>query len=53
MSLSDAYKAYGQRYDLERFFRFGKRRLLIITSCQTSKAEREENCWEIVGLAYV
>jgi hypothetical protein len=53
MSLSDAYKAYRQRYDLEHFFRFGKRRLLIMTARQTPKANYEENWWEIVGLAYV
>lgn len=52
ISLSDAYKAYRQRYDLEHFFRFGKRRLLM-TSYQTSSVEHEENWWEIVGLAYV
>jgi len=52
ISLSDAYKAYRQRYDLEHFFRFGKRRLLMV-SCQTPNVEREENWWEIVGLAYV
>jgi hypothetical protein len=52
ISLSDAYKAYRQRYDLEHFFRFGKRRLLMV-SCQTPNVEREENWLEIVGLAYV
>ena len=50
---SDAYKAYRQRYDLEYFFRFGKRRLFIMTSCQTPKADYEENWWEIVGFAYI
>lgn len=52
ISLSDAYKAYRQRYDLEHFFRFGKRRLLM-ASYQTSIVEHEENWWQIVGLAYV
>ena len=52
ISLSDAYEAYRQRYDLEHFFRFGKNRLLM-ASYQSPDVEHEENWWEIVGLAYV
>ena len=52
ISLSDAYEAYRQRYDMEHFFRFGKTRLLM-ASYQSPDVEHEENWWEIVGLAYV
>ncbi len=52
ISLTDAYDAYRQRFDLEHFFRFGKNRLLM-ASCQTPETEHEENWWEIAGLAYV
>ena len=51
VSLSDAYQAYRQRYDLEHFFRFGKQKLLM-SSYQTPDVEHEQNWWEIVGLAY-
>lgn len=52
LSLRDAWQAYGQRYDLEPFFRFGKQRLLL-TAYQTPQVEHEENWWQIVPLAYV
>jgi hypothetical protein len=51
ISLSDAYQAYRQRYDIEHFFRFGKNKLLL-NSYQTPDVEHEQNWWEIVGLAY-
>lgn len=51
ISLTQAYEAYRQRYDLEHFFRFGKNKLLL-SSYQTPEARHEENWWEIVGLAY-
>lgn len=51
VSLTDAYHAYRQRYDLEHFFRFGKQKLLM-SSYQTPDVEHEQNWWEIVGLAY-
>ncbi|MEW6406690.1 MAG: transposase, partial [Chloroflexota bacterium] len=51
ISLSDAYYAYRQRYDLEHFFRFGKQKLLM-SSYQTPDVEHEQNWWEIAGLAY-
>lgn len=52
ISLSDAYQAYRQRYDIEHFFRFGKNKLLM-NSYQTPDVGHEQNWWEIVGLAYV
>jgi len=52
LSLIDAWQAYGQRYDLEHCFRFGKQRLLL-TAYQTPVVEHEENWWHIVLLAYV
>lgn len=45
------YQAYGQRYDLEHFFRFGKQRLLL-DSFQTPEDVREENWWQLAHLAY-
>jgi len=52
LSLIEIWEAYRQRYDLEHFFRFGKQRLLL-TACQTPDAQREENWWQLVQLAYV
>jgi len=52
LSLVEIWEAYGQRYDLEHFFRLGKQRLLL-TACQTPDDRREENWWQIVQLAYV
>lgn len=52
ISLIDVQKAYGQRFDVEHFFRFGKNRLLMI-SYQTPEVEHEENWLELVGLACV
>ena len=52
ISISDAYHAYRQRYDMEHFFRFGKTKLLM-ASYQTPIVEHEENWWEIVAIAYV
>jgi hypothetical protein len=45
-------QAYGRRFDLEHFNRFGKQRLLM-TSFQTTNVRREENWWQIVQLAYI
>lgn len=50
ISLIEAWKAYGQRYDIEHFFRFGKQRLLMATY-QTPDVEHEENWMWIVALA--
>ncbi len=52
LSLLQVYQVYRQRYDLEHFFRFGKQRLLL-ASYQTPEVEHEENCWQLVQLAYV
>ena len=51
LSLLDIYGAYGQRYNLEHFFRFGKQKLLLATF-QTPEDVREEKWWQLVHLAY-
>lgn len=51
LSVLDIYQAYGQRYDLEHFFRFGKQKLLL-SSFQTPEDVREENWWQLTHLAY-
>jgi hypothetical protein len=51
LSLQEAWEAYQRRYDIEHFFRFGKRRLLM-AAYQTPEAQHEENWWQIVQLAY-
>jgi hypothetical protein len=51
LRLLDIYQAYGQRYDLEHFFRFGKQNLLL-ASFQTPDDVREENWWQLTHLAY-
>ena len=45
------YHAYGRRYDLEHFFRFGKQHLLL-TGFQTPDTEREESWWRLAHIAY-
>jgi len=52
LSLIDIWEAYGQRYDVEHFYRYGKQRLLM-DAYQTPVVEHEENWWQIVQLAYV
>ncbi len=44
----DAHIAYGRRYDIEHFFRFGKQRLLLVNS-QTCETHHEES-WHWIGL---
>ncbi len=51
LSVLDIYEAYGQRYDIEHFFRFGKQKLLL-ASFQTPDDEREETWWQLAHLAY-
>lgn len=51
LSILDIYKAYGQRYDIEHFFRFGKQNLLL-ASFQTPEDVREEKWWQLAHLAY-
>ena len=49
LSLVEAWEAYGQRYDVEHYFRFGKQRLLM-AAYQTPDVEHEENWMQIVAL---
>jgi hypothetical protein len=51
LSAGKIYEAYGQRYDLEHFFRFGKQKMLL-DSFQTPEDVREEAWWQLVHLAY-
>lgn len=51
LNAQEIYKAYGQRYDLEHFFRFGKQKMLL-ESFQTPEDGREETWWQLVHLAY-
>lgn len=48
----DAYQAYGQRFDLEHFFRFGKQKLLL-DNFHTPEGKHEEAWWQLVHLAYL
>jgi len=50
LSILEAWEAYGQRYDVEHYFRFGKQRLLE-RAYQTSDDEHEENWMYIVALS--
>jgi len=52
LSLVDVWAAYGQRYDLEHYFRFGKQRLLL-AAFQTPEVEHEENWFHLVQLVMV
>ena len=52
LSLPNIHEAYGQRYDIEHFIRFGKQKLLM-DSFQTPITEHEENWWSLVHLAYL
>ncbi|MBE7469986.1 MAG: hypothetical protein HS114_12690 [Anaerolineales bacterium] len=49
LSLVESWQAYGQRYDLEHYFRFGKQRLLL-PPYQTPDTEHEEHWGTLVGL---
>lgn len=51
LSLCEIWETYGQRYDVEHFFRFGKQRLLM-DAYQTPETAHEENWWTLVQLAY-
>jgi DDE superfamily endonuclease len=48
VSNKNAYIAYGGRYDIEHFFRFGKQKLGLVSS-QTCETRHEEN-WHWIGL---
>jgi hypothetical protein len=52
VSLGESWKAYGQRVDLEHYFRFGKQKLLL-NAYQTPDVEHQENWGQIVQLAYI
>ena len=52
ISLLGAADAYFQRFDIEHFFRFDKRRLLL-TRFQTPKVSSDEHWWEISVLDYL
>jgi len=52
LSILEAWEAYGQRYDAEHYFRFGKQRLLE-RAYQTTDVEHAENWMYIVALAKV
>lgn len=52
LSAQEIHEAYGQRYDLEHFFRFGKQKMLL-DKFQTPEDAREEKWWQLVHLAYL
>ena len=52
IGLVDVYNNYSSRYDIEHFFRFGKRNLLM-DSYQTPDVAHEELWWKFCTLAYV
>jgi len=52
LPLVAAWEAYGQRYDLEHGYRFGKQRLLL-AAFQTPEVAHEENWVHLVQLALV
>jgi hypothetical protein len=51
VSLVQIYESYAQRYDLEHFFRFSKRNLLM-DRFQTPEVKHEENWWWLGLIAY-
>ena len=52
LSLQECYEAYGQRYDLEHLFRFGKQKLLL-NAYYTPEVNHEENWVQLTLLAAV
>lgn len=52
LALIEVWQAYGQRYHLEHYFRWGKQRLLM-AAFHTPEVEHEENGLQIVQLASV
>jgi hypothetical protein len=52
VSLIECWQAYGQRVDLEHYFRFGKQKLLL-NAYQTPDVEHAENWGQLVPLAYI
>jgi hypothetical protein len=52
LELTDIQDAYRQRSDMEHFFRFMKRQMLL-DRYQTPQIEHEEGWWQLVHLAYL
>jgi len=52
LDLIQCYENYKNRYDIEHFFRFGKR-CLLMDAYQTPEVEHEELWWKLCLLAYV
>ena len=52
LSPLECHQAYGQRYDLEHLFRFGKQKLLM-NAYSTPEIHHEENWFQLTLLAYV
>jgi len=52
LTLNECHQAYGQRYNLEHLFRFGKQKLLM-TAYSTPEVEHEENWFQLTLLSYV
>ncbi len=52
VNLVEGYEAYGQRVDLEHYFRFGKQKLLL-NAYQTPDVEHADNWGQIVQLVYI
>lgn len=51
LNLTQIWKSYQRRYDIEHFFRFGKSRLLL-DKFQTPDTAHEESWWKIACLSY-
>lgn len=51
LSLTEIWKSYSRRYDIEHYFKFGKTRLLM-DKFQTPDTKHEESWWQIAALAY-
>jgi len=51
LNLLNIYHYYRSRYNIEHFFRFGKRKLLL-DSYQTSELTHDEQWWQLCLLAY-
>jgi len=52
LRLDQVFDSYGQRYDLEHYFRFAKQHLLI-DAFQTSQMKHEQNGWQLTQMAYL
>lgn len=52
ITVTAAYQAYRQRFDIEHAYRFCKQRMLL-TRYQTPDVDHEETWWRLVHLAYL